>query len=99
MRTKVITVGRALLGFILALLGFSGCEDPDPTIGPDAYGPLYADYLYLGSETDTQTKQPDENIIAPNGYECETDSLYTDEFGKAKMTSFSGPSLDVEQPK
>ena len=58
MKTKLISVGRALLGFILALLGFSGCEDPDPTIGPDAYGPLYADYLCQGTVIDAQTIYP-----------------------------------------
>lgn len=63
MKKKLITVGRALLSALLALLGFSGCEDPNPTIGPDAYGPLYADFRYQGTETNAPYTVPSSDMI------------------------------------
>lgn len=98
MKTRVIKAGRAVLGFILALLGFSGCE----YIGRCEYGCPHADYKLQGTVTDARTKQPVKNIrvvFCSGGLDAEysyKDTLYTDESGKIERDY---PSMTIDHTR
>ena len=98
MKKKLITVGRALLSALLALLGFSGCE----YIGRCEYGCPHADYKLQGTVTDARTKQPVKNIRAvfcSGGLDVEysyKDTLYTDESGKIERDY---PSMTIDHTR
>ena len=98
MKTRVIKAGRAVLGFRLALLGFSGCE----YIGRCEYGCPHADYKLQGTVTDAQTKQPVKNIrvvFCSGGLDAEysyKDTLYTDESGKIERDY---PSMTIDHTR
>ena len=98
MKTRVIKAGRALMGFLLALLGFSGCE----YIGRVEYGCPHADYKLQGTVTDARTKQPVKNIRAvfcSGGLDAEysyKDTLYTDESGKIERDY---PSMTIDHTR
>lgn len=96
MKTRIHKTIRVVLGFILTLLGCSGCR-----IVPAAeYGCPTADYKLQGTVTDSRTKQPIKGIrvvCAFGGLNDEwgyKDTLYTDATGKISkdypsMTAFS----------
>ena len=98
MKTRVIKAGRAVLGFLLALLGFSGCE----YIGRCEYGCPHADYKLQGTVTDARTKQPVKNIrvvFCSGGLDAEysyKDTLYTDESGKIERDY---PSMTIDHTR
>ena len=98
MKTRVIKAGRAVLGFLLALLGFSGCE----YIGRCEYGCPHADYKLQGTVTDARTKQPVNNIrvvFCSGGLDAEysyKDTLYTDESGKIERDY---PSMTIDHTR
>ena len=98
MKTKITSVGRALLGFLLALLGFEGCS----LIGRAEYGCPHADYKLQGTVTDAKTKQPVKNIrvvFCSGGLDAEysyKDTLYTDESGKIDRDY---PSMTIDHTR
>ena len=102
MKTRIIKTGQAVLAFLLALLGFSGCGG----MGRAEYGCPHADYRIQGKVTDVKTKEPVKNIrvvFAYDGLESEwgyKDTLYTDDEGmiarEYSSMTFSNSSMQVK---
>ena len=102
MKTKIRNIWCSLLGGILALLGFQGCEEI-LNIGRCEYGQPHANYKLLGDVKD-QAGKPIKGIrvvFAPRGLDDEypeyhNDTLYTNAAGHFELaqTKYNWPGQE-----
>ena len=96
MKAKVKHLFEAIAGFILAMLGFSGCKGI--IFGVDEYGMPHAKYQIIGTVTEEETGNPIQGIkVRFNMYDSPRAEFTSDKDGKVNESFTEWPeSQDIK---